>query len=494
MSTRRPLRSFALLSLLVAFLFIGRHAASRPPPSSWGITAWFLDPASGSDINDCVTSVTGCATFAEIVARWGTLSPVFTTTTGAVSITQVSTQTTTQGMADPIVLTPMLGGTNVNSGVTVTYQCTLPTPTAATLSNVISKVRTGSPGTGFQIQMSAGGALGAFVCNTTVGKTSCAWAYAAGNGSRFRMTQPLTAWTNNVTTPMTVEVDTWANGDTVNVYSSLSLAHISKIRPSIQYMGPNEGGFVVVNNCYIPFVGNENNGDMTVDVGPNVALADGRSDLMIGVSSPFVNDNGSGQGSSDWIYQGSFSGGFWGDNGLAAGAPNTGHWQIFGGMVGTISGSQFPSPHFDGVQLDADVILAGGTSVKSIFTGSNIAGLVQDDAMAVVASGVLDTTTYGSFTSPSNLWWSRTGTGVLDAGHGDVWYNTGATGGATQFPSVVLKESAGQVACKFVPSATVTTLLCNLAVAAGANLDANLGATAGCLCAGARGCFCNTGF
>lgn len=502
---------FALIVLVVAFLLVGKHAASRPPPSSWSVTQWFLDPSAGSDTNDCQTSTTGCQTFGEIVARWGTYSPLFTASTnvvGAFGITQVSTQTSAQAQADPIILTPRLSGNVVNTSVTFTYQCSLPTPTnATTISALTAKNRATNTGLNVGYTSGSTGVLDSMVCNTTTGKTSCAWAYASGGGSNLRMTQPLVSILNSLATgydnfPIAQEVDTWAVADTVNIYSKASIlrASIVKIRPEAVFAGANVNNYVIVNNCYLPALGNEDSGDRTVDVGRNVNLQNGWSDTSIGVTGAPMETDGSGfQGSINWVYNGGFAGGL-SQNGGAGTAFQSflsiGQWQLLGGIFEIVPVfDHVPPPQMNGVYLDDDIIIPGAPKV--IFSGgSNASGIVQDDGTAIVASGVLDTVTLPSGTGTTNQWWSR-GTGVLDSGHGDIWYATGSgagSGGTGAFPSgMTLKESGAQVACKFAPGAVTTLLACNLTVAAGADLDTNLGATAGCLCAGARGCFCNTG-
>jgi hypothetical protein len=496
---------FSLLLLVLAVLFVQSHVAGRLSPSSWSVPQWYLDPVSGNDTNDCQTSGTGCQTFGEIVARWGTYSPLFTASTnvvGAFGITQISTQTTAQSEADPIILTPRLSGSTANTGVTFTYQCSLPTPThATTISALTAKNRTTNTGLNVGYTSGSTGVLDSLVCNTTTGKTSCSWAYAAGGGSNLRMTQPLVSILNTLATgfdafPIAVEVDTWAIGDTVNIYSKASIlrASITKIRPESEFMGANVNSYVIVNNCYLPALGNEDSGDRTVDVGRNVNLQNGWSDTSIGVTGAPMQTDGSGfQGSINWIYNGSFGGGLSQTGGAGVASQSflsMGQWQILGGTFELAPVFDHEPPaQLNGVYLDDDFILTGLT--KAIFSGSNASGIVQDDGTAIVTQGVLDTTTLPSGTGTTNQWWSR-GTGILDSGHGDVWYATGTGGGAATFPSgTTLKESGAQVAR--VLTVSTGSYTGGLTVAAGSDLDTNLGSTLGCLCAGARGCFCNTG-
>lgn len=470
----------------------------RPPivPSTWTITTWHLRPATGLDTNDCVTSATSCQTFAEIAARWGTLAPRLATSN--VTIAQHESQSASQLNTDPVTLTPRLGAPGGSaSSVWLTYQCDLPAvSTATTATVVVAKNRTSNPGVELRVTVGAGGGVGRFYQNLT--HPSFAWARQI-QGAAFRMTQPLltTAFSSvaTIAPPMAAEVETWAVNDNINIYNSLLQVKMPKIRPYTDFMSQFENGFVVVKNCDLSYnIANENNGDASIDVGRNVQLVDGVSDHGVVVDDAYYNDNGVTAGSADWWYNGGFAGGFRGQNGAAAnGSPSAGYWQILGGM-GFSNQAQSPNWIMNGVHLDGDVVLAQGSGSQSyVFTGYNTLGFVDLEVAnnTMVASGVADIRNFSLY--GGNIVWSQLATPAFDAGYGTVVYLAGATGGATTFAGGVAPQLAGSTtACKFVPTAAAGNLVCNLSITTGGNLDTNLGATTGCLCGGAVGCFCNS--
>jgi hypothetical protein len=148
----------------------------------------------------------------------------------------------------------------------------------------------------------------------------------------------------------------------------------------------------------------------------------------------------------------------------------------------------------DGIHLDGDVIITGNN--KTTFTGYNTAGFVEIEfaTSLLVTSGILDFQNFNMYGGATL--WTRAGTPALDAGYGTVIYPTGATGGATAFPApIVLKAAGVQTVCLFQSTAAAGNLVCNTAMASGANLDTNAGTTAKTQCGGGViGCFSNAVF
>lgn len=139
----------------------------------------------------------------------------------------------------------------------------------------------------------------------------------------------------------------------------------------------------------------------------------------------------------------------------------------------------------------------GGTTGATGVTGAT--GPAGGPTGVTGATGPTTVNTGGVFDAVSlnlygsNIVWSRTATGTLDAGRGIVLYGTGATGAQTAFAGIgSLNEAGGTVTCKWIPSAATTTFLCNQLTSTPALLDGLLGATAGSVCAGPGiGCFSN---
>lgn len=185
-------------------------------PASWSVPAWFVDPGNSStnasDSNNCTTSGTPCLTKAQIFQRWGTNSPNLSTT---VTITYLSADTTG---TDPGIFTPNFypGGILVNTA-------SLPAASfTGTLLAVTAKSASGNQALRSTFTVTTGAvAVNMLLVNTTRGN-SRAFAQRNTGGGLWQISQPLTPY-SGTGTPANTEVDTWANGDSINGYALLNV-------------------------------------------------------------------------------------------------------------------------------------------------------------------------------------------------------------------------------------------------------------------------------
>lgn len=189
-------------------------------PTSWTVPQWYVDPSNvsgtASDNNNCTTTSTPCLTWHEINDhRWGCLGspeecPRLRQST---NITFLSSHTTN---ADPVVFQPQIELTS-----SVVLQGAAPTlVSTVTLSGTTSKNRTAGSNSLLITNLGATGAVNQLVENTT--HPSRAWVYKSLGANSFDMTQPLVK-TNGVPAFFPAEVDTWANGDSVNLLSPVAI-------------------------------------------------------------------------------------------------------------------------------------------------------------------------------------------------------------------------------------------------------------------------------
>jgi hypothetical protein len=170
-------------------------------------TDWYWDPQAGSDE---ASGLVGQPVqhFAEIVRRYGTVAPRLPYGQ-SVTIHQLTPQTAN---TDSVTFEPFLSG-----GGQAILLCTLTVLQAPFTGGVVTAKVRGGPGTRLQVaSMPAGVAAKQLVLNTT--RSSYAFVDLM-TGSTATMTQPLTAaslTTPNVPGP--VEDDTWATGDTLEVF------------------------------------------------------------------------------------------------------------------------------------------------------------------------------------------------------------------------------------------------------------------------------------
>lgn len=180
----------------------------------WTQATWFIDPRNrtglASDSNDGLTALTPVLTWnGGVIKRYGTLTPIL-----AQNTTWTFLSPTAVAETDPIVFSPI-----ASNGAQLVFQGTL-VPANKIGSGIIAGFIAKNYATA-QLTAADLGSAGAvttnmLVINTTGGKASAAWTFSLFAGTVFNLSQPL----QRTTLPLSIPnfVDTWANGDTFDVY------------------------------------------------------------------------------------------------------------------------------------------------------------------------------------------------------------------------------------------------------------------------------------
>lgn len=217
---------------------VGAAGGLTPPANgSWSVPAWFIDPQHGSDANTGTSSTSPLKTYRALVALWGTVSPLLRQTT---TITFLSSHTDD---SDPVICSPwMEASTMVIQGLLGNAQLAA----TVTLGGVVAKNRT--TGQLLEATLGASAASGMLAVNTSRGN-STAYVNANLGGGTFVLEQPLPAQAvATATTPASL-VDTWSNGDTVQLFNPTAINLVS-FRPQLLET-PSTFNWGAVGNCAI---------------------------------------------------------------------------------------------------------------------------------------------------------------------------------------------------------------------------------------------------
>jgi hypothetical protein len=274
----------------------GAHvlAATRPPVinPAWSVPDWYVNPATGSDANTCVTSGAPCKTVGEVVARWETDAPTLTT---AVTIHALADWPSNADWLDwdPLIVQ---GGSSTILG-TMTTTC------SATLSGVVAKTYAAGTADG-RLQANLGacasGAQGHAIVNTSR-SNSIAWVDDC-IGSVCALTQPIASNvpTFNVTFPAPAEDDGWVNGNSFSLQLP-SKFNLAAYRPTVVGDGAAndfpQGGYA--GHIWIPNYGVSSIGT-TYTFNTHVANVETRVDAYSSQEGGFVNQL-EGNYSNSWV-------------------------------------------------------------------------------------------------------------------------------------------------------------------------------------------------
>lgn len=180
-------------------------------PNSWSTPTWFIDPSnvsgSASNKNPGTSSSKPLLNYSELVRRWGgTRSPILS----GVASTTLTFLSGHPDATDPVILAPIC------DQVLFVTEGTLPTPLATgTLSGVVSKSIPANQA--LNADLPAGTVAGSLIVNSTRAN-SYARAFKNLGGNLWLISQPIAATAIPFIANPT-EVDTWANGDSISVYS-----------------------------------------------------------------------------------------------------------------------------------------------------------------------------------------------------------------------------------------------------------------------------------
>lgn len=359
---------------------LGLVSGGSLTPASWAQATWFIDPQNvtgvASDANTGLTAAAPLKTWAALQARWGTSSPVLRAT---VTVTFLSSHVDN---TDPVVATPFLanGASFVLAGATLAA-----TPAIFTLTT--AKNRAAGTNALLTGSFSAGvPAPGLLVVNTTSGKSSRAFVYKNAGGANWNLTQPIVPFG---VPPQAIspgaEVDTWANGDTVNL-QPLVAVNVAVLRCTLVDYNAAFSNYAYLYNLTVFDPKGATIDDVYVSA--HVALVE------CALQRNLVLDGASD--ASSFVLN-SFNGGglFAGQNTPAtAGCP-----QIFGGCLASTA---LPSSVLGGVLLDSDFILgtlltvaAGFVQLGMVFLDQNVT-LLSGSTGVLQASAIPNPVLYGS--------------------------------------------------------------------------------------------------
>jgi len=171
-------------------------SCSSAPPPSWSVPEWFIDPQNvtghASDQNDGVTASTPLLTFAAVVERWGTESPVLRQNT---TLFFLSSQTDD---LDPVILNPILanpiGNTSNIVGASLFIKGTNNVLASGTFVSVPQTKSASFSGGNLLWQVDLGVAPGAFVHKLlhNITQNSICEIRRVVSGTIVELSQPLT--------------------------------------------------------------------------------------------------------------------------------------------------------------------------------------------------------------------------------------------------------------------------------------------------------------
>lgn len=253
--------------------------AVLPNPGPQAQATWFIDPQNvtglADDNNSGIDATHPVLSYNNGVARkWTTYSPTLRQNT---TFTWLSSQV---GDTDPVVFTPIM----------VNAVATLQGPLGAAqqihagnLAGVVPKNR--ATGQLLEADLGFAAPIGSLVQNTQAGKSSFAWAYKNVGGTVFALTQPMVPATVpfDFTTP-TTEVDTWANGDTFEVFAPIG-ANLSRVAPLAVEFPPTFAAPVQIYHLRATSADGVP-GDQNFDVGIDVTIVESVFDSLLLYQAP----------------------------------------------------------------------------------------------------------------------------------------------------------------------------------------------------------------
>jgi hypothetical protein len=193
----------------------------------------FIDPANStgnaSDSNPGTASAP-FASYAGVVKVWGTTKPLLNVNTALIWMSNGS------ALTDPVVFEPYVMG---NAAVGIQGN-TPAVRTSPILAGTVTKSRALASNRALSSTYNALTTAGSLLQNTT--HPSRAWAQRALGANAFQTCQPFVAADGQGVNINPAEVDTWANGDTVQVLSLVNIPLVRFAPTFLDQMNP-QGGF-----------------------------------------------------------------------------------------------------------------------------------------------------------------------------------------------------------------------------------------------------------
>jgi hypothetical protein len=328
-------------------------------PGSWTVATWFVDgqnvSTKANDNNDCQTNSTPCLTMNKVIQKLGCVGDPNHCPRWQQNVT-IDFLSSQVGESDVWYLSPVTEG-GAFSVVKGDNNGTL--LGTGTLTGVTAKNATGSPGTGLILSIVGFASLsvGTLLVNTSR-TNSRAWVdslAASPTSSPWNVSQPF----NPITLPVSqtfapTERNNWANGDTVQIYTPITV-YVGKYTPHSENAGGSSGTVPNATN-YITRLFNGGTAEFNNRSYP--AHLGGDLNAIEYASSKFTAWDGDNYGQISSVVNcmfDNFYGGKLGQAGLSV--PNPWNdFQIIGGLFGPL-GLHSGSQSF----LDGDVMLHTGS-------------------------------------------------------------------------------------------------------------------------------------
>jgi hypothetical protein len=466
-------------------------------PSSWTVANWYIDPANtsgcASDSNNGTSSTCGGAgvgpvvTYQQVASYWGTYSPRLQQQT---TITALSGQTAAQALADPWYLSPFAEAPSGDVALIIDGKLT------ASCIGTMANLTAYSSGTSLAQASVTGCTLSqtSLVYDRT--NPSYAWAYRNTSGAIWSFSTPL-YWTAG---GLESEVTTWANGDSVSVFTpgtttGIPLINIALLTPTAGTLGSGYDAPVnlnmLVQNVAIYGPNSTSSNTYVNDVINVIGSVGFINDLSFRAFN-YANTNAGASAASGGMY---YVGGF---NAYgASGFPyptiynDASVYAIDGGIVGTWAGSPYGGiVNMQGVQVDHNTILNWSYTSDPYLWNSVMCSSYIGTGVTLVMGGSSQEQSLPAptYCAQKVIW----GPGAIDfEGVSRFFYNPGAGEAASLFKNTGGMGVDGQtLVCSSYPGSTAGA--CNLTMSA-TELDTKLGATSGCLGAPGGGQVCNYG-
>lgn len=424
--------------------------AVLPNPGPQAQATWFIDPQNvtglADDDNSGIDATHPVLTYNFGVARkWATYSPTLRQST---TITWLSPQTDD---TDPVVFTPIM----VNCAAVLQGQLgAAQLLGSGILAGVVPKNR--ATAQILTADLGASFPVGSLIENTTAGKESFAWVYKNTAGTTYEISQPLIPITPTFPGAVSLsEVDTWANGDTFEVYAPMNI-NLANVDPTIaEYFSDSFNFPAQVQLYHMNFWSSNGPGLSDVFIGSDVTIIECSADAAL-------IDRSAADEQFTYFINPYFG------QGATSSSSNSSYIQVYGGVIAGPTLLVFIS-----WSLGFDIILAptAGGSIELVSASPAIYGGGVNGSFPYLGRVCLD----GGITSLCGVWnvanaddatqiiW---GTGALDIlGQSRVYYSSPA---ASTFliPTITINKQTSANA--FDPTTGLWTI--SIAITA-ANLD-----------------------
>jgi hypothetical protein len=240
------------------------------PNPSWSQTIWYIDPQStfgGNDANDGLTASTPVKTWAQVILRFGTYSPLLNQNTTFIFLSNHTDN------SDPVIFTPYLGGNGINVVITGVLNSSNQVSTGA-FSGLIAKNR--NTGTLLTTTLTNAPVSGWFVHDTT--NDGYCWVYKNPSSNVAVLSQPMESSVSaiGIGNAFPSEIN---NTDGYDIYIAYEPVHVNITQITTQSSASEESytaGRVIIQNLVIFDPGSDDND--SVILGNYVALVETRID------------------------------------------------------------------------------------------------------------------------------------------------------------------------------------------------------------------------